>query len=296
LTLPKRALARSSYGGRGYRPLGHPEEPVLPSVTTILKNEAKPAISQWVADQTAAWAVANVDKLLTMDEAKAFGMLRWYWNRSPKDPLSKESELLGYHAGVLSDSGELGDAVHEWIEADLSGTTPYPDVSDKGARFWECVSAWDAFKAQHEITFHRTEVTVWNNRSDGLGYAGTFDLLLEIDGVLTLVDIKTSRGLYSSTWMQLAALFNAPVLLEEGEDGVDKYIHDWTAPVKNLAVIHVRPSDITSQGVPMEPFAKLVQMPASPDIHFQSFMGLRQYAEAQRLLKQAEKEAKKNGR
>lgn len=262
----------------------------------MLKAEAKPAISQWVADQTAAWAVANVDKLLQMDEAAAFKMLRWYWSRSPKDPLSLEAEILGYHAGVLSDASELGDSVHEWIEADLSGFTPYPDVSDKGARFWECITAWNEFKSQHDIKYHRTEITVWGGDYGRLGYAGTFDLLLEIDGRMTLVDIKTSRGLYSSTWMQLAALYNAPVLLEEGEDGVDQYIRDWQKPITDLAVIHVRPSDVTSQGYPMDAFCNLVPMPGDRDLHFKSFMALREYVESQYELKQLEKEAAKNGK
>jgi hypothetical protein len=273
VTLPRRALAQSGYGGRGYRPLGHKQLSILPSVTTVLKAEAKPAIAQWAADQTAAWAVANWEKLGTMADARAFKMLRWYWNRAPKgEPLSIENEMLGYHAGVLSDSGDLGDAVHEWIEADLSGEPCPVDVLSMGTAFWECVAAWNEFKSQHEIKFHRTEITVWNDRADGLGYAGTFDLLLEIDGELTLVDIKTSRGLYSSTWMQLAALYNAPVLLEEGEDGIDKFILG-------------RPSDVSNKGEAMEKFAKLVPMPGNHATHFKSFLGLRTYLEAQRELK-----------
>lgn len=287
MTLPRRAIKSSGYGGRGYRPLGHDKLRVLPSVTTVLKAEAKGALVQWAADQTAAWAVANWEKLGTMSESRGVGFLRYFWNRTPKgEPLSKENELLGYHTMVLDDASELGDAVHEWIECDLSGDPCPVDVLSMGSRFWECVAAWNEFKSQHEIVYHRTEITVWNDRADGLGYAGTFDLLLEIDGELTLVDIKTSRGLYSSTWMQLAALYNAPVMLEEGEDGVDNFIIGWNLPIKKLAVIHVRPSDISYQGEPMKPFAKLVPMPGLHTTHFKSFMGLRQYIEAQREHKQ----------
>jgi hypothetical protein len=279
VTLPKRALTRSGYGGRGYRPLGHKDLPVLPSVTTVLKAEAKDALSQWSADQTAAMAVASGQDILRMSDAKAWGYLRFYWKRTPKDPLSGDIDLASYHHGVLSDAGELGDSVHEWIEAELFGL-PFPDVSNRNAKFWQCVAAWNEFKSQHTIVPHRVENTVWNNSGDGLGYAGTFDLLLEIDGEMYLIDIKTSRGLYSSTWMQLSALYHAPVLLDEGEDGVDRFVHDWQKPIKKLAVIHVRPDD--DDGTPA--FAKLVEMPGDKALHYKSFLGLRQYIEAQKEL------------
>lgn len=279
MTLPKRALARSGYGGRGYRPLGHKDLPVLPSVTTVLKAEAKDALPQWSADQTAAMAVASGADILRMSDAKAWGFLRFYWKRTPKDPLSGDVDLASYHQGVLSDAGELGDSVHEWVEADLFGL-PFPDVSNRNQKFWECVAAWNRFKSEHDIVPHRVENTVWNNSGDGLGYAGTFDLLLEIDGVMYLIDIKTSRGLYSSTWMQLSALYHAPVLLDEDESGVDRFIHDWQKPIKKLAVIHVRPTDDDGS----DPFCKLVDMPGSHDLHFKSFLGLRQYLEAQKEL------------
>lgn len=280
MTLPKRALARSGYGGRGYRPLGHKDKPVLPSVTTVLKCESKPALVQWAADQTAAFAVANAEQLLSMSDAKAWGFLRFFHKREPKDPLSEAlTNMATYHTGVLSDAGSLGDSVHEWIEADLSGVTPYPSVKDRNPAFWQCVAAWNAFKAKHKIVYHRTECTVWNERD---GYAGTFDLQLEIDGEMYLIDIKTSRGLYSSTWMQLAALFNAPVLLSEGEDGVDRFLLDWQKPIQKLAVIQVRPDD--DNGKPA--FCDLVEVPGDLDLHFKSFLGLRQYLEAQKGLGQ----------
>lgn len=281
MTQPKRALTRSGYGGRGYRPLGHKNLPVLPSVTTVLKAEAKDALTQWSADQTAAFAVAEGARLLGMSDAKSWGFLRFVWKRTPKDPLSNEIDLNSYHHGVLSDAGELGDSVHEWVEADLF-QLPFPDVSNRNEKFWQCVAAWNEFKSQHEIVPHRVENTVWNNSGDGLGYAGTFDLLLEIDGVMYLIDIKTSRGLYSSTWMQLAALYNAPILLDEDENGVDRFIKGWQLPIKKLAVIHIRPDD--DDGT--EAFCKLVDMPGKHELHFKSFLGLRQYIEAQRELKE----------
>jgi hypothetical protein len=285
VTLPIRAVKTSGYGGRGYRPFGH-KVTTQPSVTTILKAENKPALPQWSADQTAAIAVANAERLLGMSDQKAWGFLRYVWKKEPADAFSSELDLSAYHGKVLQDSSELGDAVHEWIEADLFGT-PFPDVRNRNSAFWECVAQWNDFKSRHTIIPHRTEITVWDGTA-GSGYGGTFDLLIEVDGKLMLIDIKTSRGLYSSTWMQLAALYSAPYLLEadptvkDPKDGEDRLLAGWQLPIEGMAVIHVRPTDDKGPA-----FCELVPYPTKPGQSWQEaaaevhkgFMGLRQYTE-----------------
>lgn len=207
-----------------------------------------------------------------MSDMKGWGFARFYWKREIKDAFSDSWDPSDYSQGVLQDSSELGDSVHEWIEADLFDL-PFPDVSNCNDLFWQCVREWDNFKAEHDIVPHRVENTVWSE--EGLGYAGTFDLLIEVDGKLMLIDIKTSRGIYTSTWMQLAALFNAPVLLDEGEDGKDRFLRDWQKPIEGLGVLHVRPDDDRGDA-----FCDLLPMPGDHETWFQGFMGLRQYIEA----------------
>lgn len=290
MTNPKRAVRNSGFGGRGYRKLGVGGEPVgitLPSVTTVLKAEDKPALVQWAVDQTVAYAIANADELNRMSESRAYGFLRWYHTRKV-DALAAEFDISNYHQGVLSDAGELGTMVHEWVQADIA-ETPYPDVSKAGQKFWECVAAWDQFRAEHDVKAHFTEHTVW---SEIHGYAGTFDGVWTIDGKHTLMDIKTSRGLYSSTWMQLAALYGAEELLMDGADGEDIVVRDWTSPVERIAVMHIRPGDFTAAGEVMDPFCKMVDLPATPELHFESFKGLLGYGKAQLAIKESIKEAK----
>lgn len=261
---------------------------MVPSVTTVLKSEAKPAIAQWVADQTAAYAVANLDQLHRMSEDRGFRFLRWYHSRTPK--LTAETDINNYHEGVLNDAADLGTAIHEWVQAEVTGITPYPDTTDQPPQFWEMVEAWAEFAKGKEIVPHFTETTVWN---DELGYAGTADGVWMIDGRYTLLDLKTSRGLYSSTWMQLAALWNAPELLHLGEDGIDASIREWQAPVQDVAVIHIRPSDWDSKGTYMEPFVKYVPVP-SIEAHWAGFQGLLTYTHAMRQARLEENDRKKN--
>lgn len=132
---------------------------------------------------------------------------------------------------------------------------------------------------------------MWNDEE---GYAGTLDGVWQIDGRMCLLDIKTSRGLYSSTWMQLAALRAAPEAFIPKDD--DSYIslRDWQAPVEGAGVIHIRPRDTTHSGKPMPAFCKWVEL-EDEELHLQSFLGLLQYQHAQRAVRTAVREREKNG-
>lgn len=286
MTLPRLAVAQSGYGGRGYKnPVNGRDGRVVPSVTTVLKAENKPALVQWAVDQTAGYAVANATSLLTHSEDWGFKFLRFFHKRQA--PIEgAEVDIHSYYNGVRDDAADMGTAIHEWIQADTDERLQFPDTDNHGAPFWQMVEAWDAWKVNHDIIPHYTECTVWNEE---LGYAGTFDGLWEIDGVMTLMDIKSSRGLYDSTWMQLAALYHAPEMFVAQPDDTYIAVHDWQKPVKALAVLHIRPGDWDTKGQPMVPFVKWVTMPNPAEMYFDAFRGLLDYQHAMRRLRLFEK-------
>jgi hypothetical protein len=269
VTSPELAVARSGFSGRGYK---HPlTGAVVPSVTTVLKMAAQPGLTQWAVDQTAAYAVANIDSLLTKTESQGWGSLRWYWKRNPL-PLEEGYDVRNYHAGVLNDAAELGTSMHEWIEADIDPGFTYPDTAGQPDEFWQMVSVWDAWREQHEIRPDLTETTVWN---DDEGYAGTFDLLVWIDGELWLIDVKTSRNLWPEHTMQLAALQNARTVLLKQEDG--SYIEEpwwgYTQEVDHYGFLHVRPDDVDNAGNFIPAYVEL-QEAQYLDEHYTWFKGL----------------------
>lgn len=291
MTLPKLAVANSGYGGRGYKNPVTGSKRIVPSITTVLKAENKPALNQWVADQTAGFAVANAESLLTHSEDWGFKYLRWYYKREA----SVEGEGLtirDWHNGVRDDAADMGTAIHEWIQADLVPGLQYPDLTNQGDPFWQMVEEWERWKAGKEIVPHFTEVTVWNEEA---GYAGTFDGLWNVDGKHCLMDIKSSRGLYSSTWMQLSAIYNAPEMFLAQDDDTYAAIRDWQTPVEELAVLHIRPNDSDSRGREMPAFCKWIPVPGDHVLHYKSFQGLLQYKHAQRELALLEREMEKNG-
>lgn len=283
MTEPKLSVRASGAGGRGYR---HPHTGVIvPSVTTVLKQLNKPALVQWAVDQTAAFAVANIDNLLSRTEEQGWGFLRWYWNR---DPLKGEVELRNFYNGVRDDAAELGTMIHEWIAAD-HGEGNYPDVSMAPEFFWQMVNVWNEWSAQHDVKPIVSEGTVWSEL--GGGYAGTLDGIWEIDGVRYLLDIKSSRNVYDEHMMQLAALGGAQVLMvEDGEDWVEKPIPEFDA----YALLRIRPQDVDKDGNIIEPYCKLEVLDSGEmDYHLDGFLNLVQLSSRQAALKEYRKNAQK---
>lgn len=274
--LPKLAVKQSGYDGRGYK---HPHEGnVVPSVTTVLKQAAKPALVQWAVDQTAAYAVANIDSLLSRSELQGWGFLRFFHKRNPL-PLEEGVDIRNYHIGVLDDAAELGNSTHAYIEAEVDPKFPYPDTSKEAENFWQMVAVWDIFRGAHTIEPVHTELTVWNKT---LGYAGTLDGLWLIDGELWLLDIKTSRGLWAEHDMQLAALLNAEFMLIEQPDGT------WTEepfefPFDKVGKLHIRPDDVENNGTPKPAYCELVEA-EDLDLHWEGFKGLLTKAHATRAI------------
>lgn len=284
MSAPELSTRNSGMGGRGYK---HPHTgQVVPSVTTVLKAAATPAITQWAVDQTAAYAVANIDALMNRTEQQGYGFLRWYHSRDPL-PLEEGMDLRNYHLGVLHDRADLGTAVHEWIEADLDTNRPFPEIRlEHNEPVAQMVDRWEEYKAEHKIEVLMIEVTVWHAE---LGYAGTFDLLAYVDGVLTLIDFKTSRGIWDSHKQQLAALRGAATYMAKMPDGswVEGDWTEYTDQIQKYGLLHIRPDDINAKGEFVPSFIQMDHIPQEHlDVHFKQFVGMLQYRQAELEIKQ----------
>lgn len=280
---PKLRVRSSGHGGSGYK---HPlTGQVVPGVTTVLKKLDKPGIAQWAVDNTSAYAVANIDALLNRTEEQGYGFLRWYWKRDPLQ--GDQDDIRNFSNGVLNDAANLGTMMHDWVAAD-HGAQPYPDVTFAPEYFWEMVAQWDQWVSEHDVKPLFTETTFW---SDQYGYAGTADGLWLVDGVPTLVDVKTSRNVWDEHLMQLSALGACDHAVVENDKG------EWEEiPIPDFsqyALLHIRPSDTTKNGEPMEPFCRLevVDMGEIP-LHFEAFLGLLTVSETQNKLREYRKEKK----
>lgn len=111
--------------------------------------------------------------------------------------------LPSYKAGeaIKARSAEEGTLVHETIEAILKKEPVAIPPNIKPT-----VDAFNKFHSQHEIIPLKVEERVVSKRH---GYAGTIDVLAEVDGRVGILDIKTSIAIYRDFGMQTAAYVEA---------------------------------------------------------------------------------------
>lgn len=258
---------------------------LVPSVTTITGVTHKPGLVQWAADQTAAYAVTHVDDLLSRTEEAGWGFLRYFWKREPKS----SDELRGAHHRVLNEAANIGTNVHEWIEADLKGEFE-PAIDSLECE--QMVEQWLAWKSEHDIEPVLVETTAVNREH---GYAGTLDGLWRIDGVPTLVDVKTSRNTWPEHFQQIAALGACYTIMEEvpeGTEGAVEFVDTWWVETvmpafSEYAILHLRPQDFNSKGEPLDAFCELKPV-NHVDLHFDGFLGALQLKKYERKLKEME--------
>jgi hypothetical protein len=171
-----------------------------PSVTTILSVIAKPGLGPWYAKEErrhfepAMLEVASRYRLVTGEQLL--------------------DAVIQAVAGVKAADREkqraaaIGTAVHaaiEWETRSRLGEDPGPRPRLPEAAVW-AVEAWKDWAARVGFRPLAVERTVY---CAACGYAGTLDWLAEINGVLTLGDIKTSRAIHAEAFLQNIAYRHA---------------------------------------------------------------------------------------
>lgn len=206
MTAPAAAFTKKGLG-RHYRSPSNPDIEG-PSVTNVIGIKEKPAIAWWQTKGAlrAAW-----------EDRAAFSRMQ-----------DVEVAIKAYQSaafGSRDKAADLGTDVHAVCEA-LAGDGPIPAYTDAAAPFVE-----QFMDAVERLALAPVEVerSLW---SDLLAYGGTFDLVANIDGVRTLLDIKTGKGVYDEAAWQLAALNGCDVYADDGELWV---------PADRLMVLHLRP-------------------------------------------------------
>lgn len=302
MTGPLLRVGASGFGGSGYAIPTWPTEDgkptKVPGVTTVLNAIDKPGIRQWAVDQTAAYAVANQEALAYKDDEDGYKYLRFYHARK-FDFDDPTVDLRNYHIGALDDLANLGTLIHTWIEEDLTGGFE-PEIVRREQE--QMVIAYLEWKADQDIEHLYSEHSVVNKED---GHAGTFDHIMVINGVRTLVDVKSSRAVHTTHESQLAALRSSKIMMKQvAEDAGIKYTstidkvkrttywaEEETPEVEQCAVLQVRPDDSDNNGNFIPSFCKLHIIPEwKLDTGYERFMGALKIKQADFRHKQLEKE------
>lgn len=147
-------------------------------------------------------------------------------------PLSAD-RYRDLNPAVLQQAAARGTAIHEATQAIDYGAEPEPNPDLDGY-----LEAYMKFLWEHEVEWHMIEQIVYYNRTeDELPiYAGTVDRYGLVDGVPTVVDIKTYASL--TTDSQLAASCQTALYRDALEEVASQYIATWVK--QNRAILHLR--------------------------------------------------------
>jgi hypothetical protein len=177
----------------------------LPSVTTILSCLSKPALVNWAGKLT---------RERMCDEAADFYALGAQLSRDGfRSELWKRVEKRVFQNEAAREAADLGTLAHarcEWVIQKRLGRPVGPDPvtsdttltpADRERALWASLSFED-WMAKNDVQPMQTEIVVHHPDHH---YAGTADLVARVNGVISLVDLKTSSGLWPEMYLQVAA-------------------------------------------------------------------------------------------
>lgn len=185
------------------------------SVTTVLNTLAKPALPGWAAKSVAEFVTANFPAVAGLIE-----------DGQPKAAIDL---MKGAPWRQRDAAADLGTHVHTLCDA-LLGEVEGQVVMD--ASVAEQMSNFVTWMDVFRPTILEHEVTVFNQ---SYNYAGTLDLLVEIDGQTWVVDLKTGKGIYPEMALQVCAYAHGEFIgRKDGSEGA--------MPTVDLGgVLHLRP-------------------------------------------------------
>jgi len=192
-----------------------------PGVTTLLgKGLPKPAIPYWAAKSVAEYVFDNPEQV---DNLRSLG----------RGPAVAALKAIPWQA--RDEAAVRGTDVHAIAEDVIHGREV--DVPEHLLAHVEGYVKWlDDFSVEPVLTERQVA-------SRSLWYAGTFDAIVDIGGVRWGLDWKTSKGVYGSTALQVAAYMGAEFYV--ADDGEELPVPE----VERIGVVHV-----TDAGTQLRPF------------------------------------------
>jgi len=199
--------------------------------------------------------IPSVTSILGMID-KSRQLLKWSENLSREflqsyigttlEAVTVEDAVTQY-AVKRDKAGDVGHQVHEWINQFIKSVmngTDEPSMDGLEQEVINGVMGFLKWYEQHTIEFLNTEKIVYSKKYN---YVGTFDVLMKVDGVLTLADFKTGKSIYPETKLQLAAYHLA--LKEEIKLNIKQYL-----------ILHFNKEDGTFETVSYKPNKESFEM------------------------------------
>lgn len=182
-------------------------------VTTLLNGGLpKPALPPWAAKSVAEWVADNPDKVESLREMG-------------RRPMVDALKAVPWQS--RDTAAARGTDVHHHAEKLIHGEET--EVPDHLLGYVEGYVRWlDSVGAEVLLTERPVANRKW-------WYAGTFDAIVRMFGMVWLLDWKTSTGVYGDNSCQISAYAQAEFYLDE--DGNEQPMPD----IDRLGIVHIRP-------------------------------------------------------
>lgn len=167
---------------------------MVPGVTSVTGCLPKPWAMAWVAKETAASFKKEVTEL--MELGKGFMVYEL-------DDIEKCAK--GAYKRKSDSAATKGTDAHsffeQYVKASIEGKSKDSIVMPTDPETRNSCELFLRWEMQSDIKWLESEVIVGH---EGLGYGGKFDAIASVSGVPTLIDFKTSSGIYPEQYVQLA--------------------------------------------------------------------------------------------
>lgn len=157
---------------------------VVPGVTSILGIKAKPALVGWAVKVCGEYLEKHLPVGRALDEIEKKRLIQ---------------EMKREHRSRTSDAADIGTIVHKFAEDVGRGMKPEMPVNKEAQSACESFIDW---WWGHQVKVLDIERKIYSRK---FRYAGTVDLVAEIDGALTIVDYKSGKAIYRDYFLQMGA-------------------------------------------------------------------------------------------
>lgn len=180
-------------------------------VSYFLKGIPKEWLGKWAAKIAAEYAAENINRLASRSGPEIIEEVK-------QAPWRKRD-----------DAADRGTAIHAAIEAYVKDEPLPENLTDEQA---ECAFHLEQFLRANNIKVKASEMTVFSPR---FGYAGTLDLWGWVGDGETILDFKSSAGVYPEYSVQLSAYHHAEFAVCDGK------VIQWYVPglERTMGVVHV---------------------------------------------------------
>jgi hypothetical protein len=205
----------------------------LTGVTTILGVIAKPNLIQWAADMAVKYIKEKSEPLDDGLVGQPPSLVRVV-----TDEVLEEARLA--HRKKKEKAGELGTDVHAQVEELIKlalqtdgyiGTHWIRDDHNKQ------IKNFIEWAAENNVKFLASEKRLYSTEH---WYAGTADIICEIDSKRYVGDIKTSSGIYPEAYIQASAYAMALQEMEDNGNPEKKLLHAVKPMFDGVVIVNLR--------------------------------------------------------